>query len=39
VHLIHNARINLVASALNNPGVGAIIASVVVPTVSATIAD
>jgi hypothetical protein len=39
VHLIQNARINLVGSALNNLGVGAIIARVVVPMVSASIAD
>jgi hypothetical protein len=34
VSLIHNARISLLATTLNNFGVGAIIASVVVPTVN-----
>jgi hypothetical protein len=34
VHTVHNARITLLATALNNLGVGAIIAGIVAPTVN-----
>jgi hypothetical protein len=35
----HNERVKLFATALNNLGVGAIIAGVVVPTVSGRVGD
>ena len=37
--LIHNERIKLLASALNNLGIGAIIAGIVAPMVNGTLAD
>lgn len=36
MHAMHNARMQLLATALNNLGVGAILAGVVVPTVNAS---
>jgi len=39
VHTIHNARITLLATALNNLGVGAIIAGIVAPMVNGTVGD
>jgi hypothetical protein len=39
LHAIHNARIQLLASALNNLGVGAIIAGIVAPLVNGTVGD
>ena len=36
MNTVHNARVQLLATALNNLGVGAILAGVVVPTVNAT---
>jgi hypothetical protein len=36
---IHNARIQLLATAFNNLGVGAILAGVVVPTMNGTVGD
>jgi hypothetical protein len=38
MHTIHNARIQLLATALNNLGVGAIIAGTVAPTVNGAVA-
>ena len=37
--MIHNERIKLLATALNNLGVGAILAGAVAPTVSGTLGD
>jgi methylmalonyl-CoA mutase cobalamin-binding subunit len=39
MHAIHNARIQLLATAFNNHGVGAILAGVVVPTMNGTVGD
>ena len=39
MHVIWNARIQLLATALNNLGMGTIIAGVVAPTVSGRIGD
>jgi hypothetical protein len=39
VNTIHNARITLLATAMNNLGVGAIIAGVVAPVVAARADD
>lgn len=36
MHAIHNARVQLLATALNNLGVGAILAGVIVPTINAS---
>lgn len=36
---IHNARVQLFATALNNLGVGAIIASIVAPMVNGSVSD
>jgi hypothetical protein len=36
MHAIHNARIQLLATALNNLGVGAILAGVIVPSINGT---
>jgi hypothetical protein len=35
MHAVHNARVQLAATAFNNLGVGAILAGVIVPTVNA----
>ena len=37
--MIHNARVQLLATALNNLGVGAIIAGIVAPTVNGALGD
>jgi hypothetical protein len=37
--LIHNARITLLATALNNLGIGAIIAGILAPVVAGTVGD
>ena len=37
MHAIHNARIQLLATALNNLGIGSIIAGIVVPMVKGEI--
>ena len=37
MHTVHNARITLLATALNNLGVGAIIAGILVPMVKGEI--
>jgi len=37
MHLIHNERIKLLAMALNNLGVGAILAGIVAPLVNGTL--
>lgn len=39
MHAIHNARINLLATALNNLGIGAILAGVIVPAINGTVGD
>jgi len=39
VHTIHNARVQLLATALNNLGVGAAIAGIVAPLVNGTVGD
>jgi hypothetical protein len=39
MHTVHNARITLLATALNNLGVGAIIAGIVAPMVNGAVAD
>ena len=39
MYTVHNARITLFATALNNLGVGALIAGAVVPMVNGTVAD
>jgi len=36
---VHNARITLLATALNNLGVGAILAGIVAPLVNGTVGD
>jgi len=38
MHMVHNARVQLLATALNNLGVGAIAAGVLAPTISGTAA-
>ena len=37
MNTIHNARITLLATALNNIGVGAILAGIIAPTVNGTL--
>jgi hypothetical protein len=37
MHTIHNARVTLAATALNNLGVGAIMAGIVAPLVNGTV--
>jgi hypothetical protein len=39
MHTIHNARIQLLATALNNLGVGAMIAGIVAPMVHGAVGD
>jgi hypothetical protein len=39
MHTIHNARIHLLATAVNNLGVGATIAGIVAPLVNGTVGD
>ncbi len=39
MHTIHNARIQLLATALNSLGVGAILAGIVAPVVNGTVGD
>jgi hypothetical protein len=39
MHTIHNARIQMLSLALNNLGVGAIIAGIVAPMVNGKVAD
>jgi len=39
VHTIHNARVQLLATARNNLGVGAAIAGIVAPLVNGTVGD
>jgi hypothetical protein len=39
MHAIHNARIQLFATALNNLGVGTILAGMIVPSVNGTVGD
>ena len=39
MHTIHNARIQLLATALNNLGVGAILAGIIAPIINDTVAD
>jgi hypothetical protein len=39
IHAIHNARIQLLATPLNNLGVGAILAGVIVPSINGTVGD
>jgi hypothetical protein len=39
MHTVHNARITLLATALNNLGVGSIMAGIVAPVVNGTVGD
>jgi hypothetical protein len=39
MHTVHNARIQLLATALNNVGVGAMLAGVIVPAINGTVSD
>jgi hypothetical protein len=39
VHTVHNARVQLLATALNNLGVGSIMAGIVAPVVAGTVGD
>jgi hypothetical protein len=39
MNAIHNARVALLATALNNLGVGSILAGIIAPTVNGTIGD
>jgi hypothetical protein len=39
MHTVHNARITLLATALNNLGVGSIIAGIVAPAINGTVGD
>ena len=39
MNLVHNERIKLLATALNNLGVGAILAGIVAPLVNGTLAN
>jgi len=39
MHTVHNARVQMVATALNNLGVGAIMAGIVGPLVNGNLAD
>ena len=39
IHTVHNARIQLLASALNNLGVGSALAGIVAPLVNGTVGD
>ena len=39
MHTIHNARVQLLAAALNNLGVGAVIAGIVAPRVDGRVGD
>jgi len=39
MHTIHNARITLLATALNNLGAGSIIAGIVAPVVNGRVGD
>jgi hypothetical protein len=39
MHAIHNARIQLLATALNNLGVGSIIAGIIAPMVNGAVGD
>jgi hypothetical protein len=39
MHTIHNARIQLLATALNNLGVGCVLAGIVAPLVNGTVGD
>jgi hypothetical protein len=39
MHTVHNARVQLLATALNNLGVGAIIAGIVAPLVNGKVGD
>jgi hypothetical protein len=39
MHAVHNARVQLFATALNNLGVGAILAGIVAPLVNRTVGD
>jgi len=39
MHTVHNARIQLLATGLNNLGVAAIVAGIIAPTVNGTIGN
>jgi hypothetical protein len=39
LNTVHNARIQLIATAINNVGVGSILAGIVAPVVNGTIGD
>lgn len=39
MHIVHNARLQLVATALNNLGVGCILTGIVAPVINGTIGD
>lgn len=39
MHAIHNARVQLLATALNNLGVGAVLAGVIAPTINGNVGD
>jgi len=39
MHAVHNARIQLLATALNNLGIGALLAGVIVPGINGTVGD
>jgi hypothetical protein len=39
MHTIHNARVSLLATALNNIGVGAILAGIVAPVINGTVGN
>ena len=39
MNAIHNARVQLLATALSNLGVGAILAGVIVPSINGTVGD
>jgi hypothetical protein len=39
MHAIHNTRVQLLATALNNLGVGAILAGVIVPSINGTVGN
>jgi hypothetical protein len=39
LHTIHNARVQLIATAINNLGVGSVLAGIVAPAVNGTVGD
>jgi len=39
MHTVHNARIQLIATAVNNLGVGCLLAGLIAPAVNGTVGD